>query len=134
MIASGELTLDNDDRFHAFAVLHVELPEGRYRVEWTSLSADDGDAAKGRFVFYVVRAAGAAEVAEDRALAAELLVPYPGDETDATATDAPPPPRPPALRDEQAESGLDATVLAIAAVGLVAIVGLIVARGRGGTR
>ena len=133
-IAAGELTLDNDDRYHAFATLDVGLPEGRYFVEWTSLSADDGDAAKGRFVFYVVRAAGAAEVAEDRALAAELLVPYPGDETDATATDAPPPPRPPALRDEQAESGLDATVLAIAAAGLVAIVGLIVARGRGGTR
>ena len=133
VITSGELTLDDDDRFHAFAVLHVELPEGRYRVEWTSLSADDGDASSGRFVFYVVRAATAAEVAEDRALAAELFVPYPGDETDAAATDAPPPPRPPALRDEEAESGLDATVLAIAAAGLVAIVGLVVFRGRGGT-
>ena len=49
VIASGELTLDNDDRFHAFAVLHVELPEGRYRVEWTSLSADDGDDSKRPF-------------------------------------------------------------------------------------
>ncbi len=133
-IAGGELTLDSDDRLHAFAVLNVELPEGRYFVDWTSLSADDGDDTSGRFVFYVGRVASAAEIAEDRALAAELLVPYPGDETDAAATDAPPPPRPPALRDEQTESGLDVTVLAIAAVGLVAIVGLVVARGRGGTR
>ena len=134
VIATGELTLDNDDRYHAFAVLHIELPEGRYFVEWTSLSADDGDVAKGRFVFYVVRAATAAEVADDRALAAESLVPYPGDETDAAASAAPPPPRPPALREEEAESGLDRTVLAIAAAGLVAIVGLLASRGRGGTR
>ncbi len=132
-IAAGELTLDNDDRYHAFATLDVQLPEGRYFVDWTNLSADDGDASSGRFVFYVGRAATDAEAAEDRALAAELLVPYPGDETDAATTDAPPPPRPPALRDAQAESGLDTRVLVIAAAGLVAIVGLIASRGRGGT-
>ncbi len=137
IIAAGELTLDGDDRQHAFAVLDAELPEGRYFVDWTNLSADDGDAAGGRFVFYVGRAATEAEVAEDRALADELLVPYPDGSAAAGAgagAGAPPPPLPAVVVEEEVESGLHAAVLAIAAVSLLAIGGLFAGRGLGRRR
>ena len=69
--AAGELTLDRDDRRHAFAEIAIALPQGRYFLAWTNLSADDGDDEAGRTVFYVGRAATAAEIEEDRALAAD---------------------------------------------------------------
>ena len=132
-IAAGELTLDSEDRHHAFAVLDAALAEGRYFVDWTNLSADDGDTAGGRFVFYVGRAATDAEVAEDRALAAELLVPYPDDsagDASAAGAGAPPPPLPVVVREEEVESGLHAAVIGIAAVSVLAIAGLVAGRGR----
>ena len=135
-VAAGELTLDSDDRQHAFAILDAVLPEGRYFVDWTNLSADDGDTAAGRFVFYVGRAATDAEVAEDRALADELLVAYPDDSAaeSAAGAGAPPPPLPAVVVEEEAESGLHAAVIGIAAVSLLAIAGLVAGRGRGRRR
>ncbi|MCY3918581.1 MAG: copper resistance protein CopC [Chloroflexi bacterium] len=137
IIAAGDLSLDGDDRHHAFAVLDAVLPDGRYFVDWTNLSADDGDTAAGRFVFYVGRAATDAEVAEDRALADELLVPYPDGSAAAepgAGAGAPPPPLPAVVVEEEAESGLHTAVLGIAAVSLLAIAGLVAGRGLGRRR
>ena len=137
IIAAGDLSLDGDDRHHAFAVLDAVLPDGRYFVDWTNLSADDGDTAAGRFVFYVGRAATDAEVAEDRALADELLVPYPDGSAAAepgAGAGAPPPPLPAVVVEEEAESGLHTAVRGIAAVSLLAIAGLVAGRGLGRRR
>lgn len=127
-IAAGELSLDRDDRSHAFAEISLDLPPGRYFIAWVNLSADDGDDDEGRSVFYVGRAATAAEIEEDRVLAAELLVPYPGDADQAGATgDAPPPPRPVEFADGSADDGIDAAVIGIAVAGVVAVLGLVAA-------
>ena len=58
---------------------------GRFVVRWRNLSADDGDADAGEFPFYVGREPTAAEEALDRAMAAELLISYPGDEAEGGA-------------------------------------------------
>lgn len=130
-----ELVLDRDDRKHVSAEVAQSLPEGRYFVSWTNLSADDGDADAGRYVFYVGRGATAAEIEEDRSLAAELMIPYPGDETEESVTpDAPPPPRPVAIRDDEVEGGLDGSVIVFAVVSVVAVLGLTLTRLRSGGR
>ncbi|PZC44954.1 MAG: Copper-binding protein CopC (methionine-rich) [Chloroflexi bacterium] len=128
-LAAGELTLDRDDRRHAFAEITIVLSQGRYFLAWTNLSADDGDDEAGRTVFYVGRAATAAEIEEDRALAADALIAYPGDAPDDDAvpgpTDAPAPPQPIDLAEAQTEGGLDDAVIGIAIVGAFAITGLV---------
>ena len=133
---TSELVLDRDDRRHVYAALTDVLPPGRYLLAWSNLSADDGDDDAGRSVFYVGRSATAAETEEDRALAADLLIPYPGDidaedSAQASATPAPPaPPRPVAFDAEESDGGIDGTVIGFGVVSLIAIVGLIATRAR----
>jgi len=47
----GEAQIDDDDRTHLWVVLQPALPPGEYRVEWRSLSAEDGDTEEGSFLF-----------------------------------------------------------------------------------
>lgn len=47
----GEAQIDDDDRRHMWIDLQSPLPAGEYRVEWRSLSAEDGDHEEGEFVF-----------------------------------------------------------------------------------
>ena len=81
--------IDNADRRAMSADLPDDLPAGRYLVSWTNLSADDGDSDSGRYPFYIGREPSADEIARDRAIAADLLITYPGDESPAADIDAP---------------------------------------------
>jgi methionine-rich copper-binding protein CopC len=56
-VDDGNVELDDADRTHLGVGLSPGLPAGEYRVSWTSLSAIDGDAAEGAFVFSVDPAA-----------------------------------------------------------------------------
>ena len=79
-IRLGEVEIANQDR-HIMAVLVLEpLAAGRYEVNWTNLSAEDGDADSGSYPFYVGRQPMSEEAQLDREIAAELLIAYPGDE------------------------------------------------------
>ncbi len=127
----NEPLIDSADRQHLFAHVAEPLPPGRYIVEWTNLSAEDGDADSGRYPFYVAYPPTAADRASDRALAEELLIPYPGGgpeqgQTEATeerAVDAlDPVTLPPTVEPD--EDGISAGPIALAVVSAVAVVGL----------
>lgn len=105
-IALSDVTIDNADRAAMRAQLLKPLPPGRYLVSWQNLSADDGDTDSGVYPFYVGVGPSAEEEAADRALAAQLLIAYPGDEPqDAAAESAPEPAAPTVVRREAAPSG-----------------------------
>jgi methionine-rich copper-binding protein CopC len=57
-------TVDDDDRTLIFADLQADLPEGRYIVQWKTLSFEDGDDDEGAFCFYVAVEPTAAQQAE----------------------------------------------------------------------
>lgn len=104
------------------------MPPGRYLVSWTNLSADDGDDDDGVYPFHVGREPTADEVSADRALAQDLLIPYPGDgsETpDDRPPDAPAPPTPLATDDGQEGGSVAASVIALGVVELIAGVGVV---------
>lgn len=50
-VHDGEAQIDDDDRSHMSVALLPDLPPGEYRVEWRTLSADDGDDEEGNFIF-----------------------------------------------------------------------------------
>ncbi len=77
--------VDPDDRTHLSADLSPPLSPGRYLLRWTNLSADDGDDDAGVLPFYVGIRPTPAQVEDDRALARDLLIPYPGDRPPAGA-------------------------------------------------
>ncbi|MCY3887589.1 MAG: copper resistance protein CopC [Chloroflexi bacterium] len=127
----SEALIDSADRQHLFSSVAEPLPPGRYIVEWTNLSAEDGDADSGRYSFYVLYPPTAADRASDRALAEELLIPYPGDgpgqgQTEATeerTVDAlDPVTLPPAVEPD--EGGISAGPIALAIVSAVTVAGL----------
>ena len=47
----SETQIDDDDRRHMWVELQSPLAPGEYRVEWRSLSSEDGDDDEGEFVF-----------------------------------------------------------------------------------
>ena len=118
-IALGEIEIDNVDRASMRAELLAPLRPGRYLVGWQNLSADDGDSDRGSYPFYVGRSPTAAEQAADRALAAELLIPYPGDEPAEPATETALEQRPPTVVRREAEptGGVAASAIVWLALG-----------------
>lgn len=52
-VHAGEAFIDDDDRAHMWVKLEGDLPAGAYRVEWRTLSAEDGDTEEGSFSFTV---------------------------------------------------------------------------------
>ena len=76
----GEVEIANQDRHLMAASVLEPLAAGRYEVSWTNLSAEDGDADRGSYPFYVGRQPTPEEAQLDREIAAELLISYPGDE------------------------------------------------------
>lgn len=50
-VHAGEAVIDDDDRTHMWVELEAGLPLGTYRVEWRTLSAEDGDTDEGEFRF-----------------------------------------------------------------------------------
>ncbi|MFQ5943586.1 MAG: copper resistance protein CopC [Anaerolineales bacterium] len=51
LVHAGEALIDDDDRRHMWVELRSPLTPGEYRVEWHSLSAEDGDDEQGEFEF-----------------------------------------------------------------------------------
>jgi len=49
----GVLVIDDADRRHLSVGLRADMPPGFYTVTWRTLSAVDGDAAEGTFVFTI---------------------------------------------------------------------------------
>ncbi|MCY3568028.1 MAG: copper resistance protein CopC [Chloroflexi bacterium] len=76
----SDARIGNDDRKLMTADVRRRLAPGRYLVSWTNLSAEDGDEDSGSYPFYVTRDPTAAEQGDDRQIAGDLLVTYPGDE------------------------------------------------------
>ena len=56
-VDANDLVLDKNDRSHLSVRLPTDLPAGRYSVVWRTLSAVDGDTAKGTFSFTIDPAA-----------------------------------------------------------------------------
>ena len=84
----GPVQIGNDDRNVMTANIPTVLPPGRYAVRWTNLSAEDGDVDSGWLPFYVRSEPEPWQIAEDRQLAEDLLIAYPGDEEDAPEAEA----------------------------------------------
>lgn len=52
-VTSGSATVNDDDRSKLSVALQPELTPGRYVVNWTNVSDEDGDPAEGAFSFYI---------------------------------------------------------------------------------
>lgn len=70
-VSTGVNAVDNS---HLQATLAPNLPNGEYRVAWTSVSADDGHVAKGTFSFTVGAAGATATVAAPAAQGAHAAM------------------------------------------------------------
>lgn len=101
----GEPEIDNADRHVMTVSVTDELEPGRYVVSWTNLSAEDGDSDSGSYPFYVGRSPSPAEVEEDRRSAADLLIVYPGDETESASDQETSPQRAPTVVRAESSDG-----------------------------
>ena len=122
----GPVQISNDDRRVMTAQVPVALPPGGYGVRWTNLSAEDGDEDSGWLTFYVQWDPLPWQVEQDRQIAQELLIPYPGDAEDESAAKPAPTPATPAV--VRTDLGGDASLGAgpIVWLGLGALAALIV--------
>ncbi len=113
------VSISNEDRHGMRASLDLDLEPGRYTLRWTNLSAEDGDTDSGSIPFYVAAKPTISEIEQDRAIAQELLIAYPGDETDGpAATDTPAPATPAVVRSDRSDgASLGAGPIAWLAVG-----------------
>jgi methionine-rich copper-binding protein CopC len=68
-VTAAPATLSDEDRSIMTVPLQPALAAGRYVVEWTNVSDEDGDPAEGAFAFYVGREPTAPELAADEELA-----------------------------------------------------------------
>ncbi len=121
----GPVQIDNEDRKVMTAQVPNELPPGRYTVRWTNLSAEDGDEDSGWLPFYVQSEPEPWQVAEDRELAQELLITYPGDEADqpdVAETTAPPTPAVVRANDSDDASLGPGPIIWLAVGGLAALI------------
>lgn len=129
------VVLDDNDRHHLWADILQPLPSNRYLVQWTNLSAEDGDADEGTYVFYVGRAPTADERETDRALAADLFIPYPSESQPAGPSASPVQSGPDtegaahevhaADAEEPKAGGIAAAPIVMAAISGVAVTGLV---------
>jgi len=125
----GPVQISNDDRNVMTAEVNVELPPGRYGVLWSNLSAEDGDEDSGWLIFYVSAEPEPWQIEEDRQIAQELLIAYPGDtEDEPSATDSPAPATPTVVRtaddDSEVSFGVGPIIwLALGALAALVVVG-----------
>ena len=130
-VAVGSAKITNDDRRLMAVDVRAPLAPGRYLVSWTNLSAEDGDEDSGAYPFYVASHPTNSEQSDDRRIAADLLITYPGDEPQQQAADPTPTPSAPAVvrTDESPEPGLGVGPIVFLGVGIAAGLVLIGALG-----
>jgi methionine-rich copper-binding protein CopC len=63
-VVSSNAVLNDDDRTVMTADLNPGLPDGRYAILWHTISAEDGEEAKGAAFFYVGEGPSATDPAE----------------------------------------------------------------------
>ena len=130
-IAVGPPAIGNDDRRLMTVDLQDTLAPGRYLVSWTNLSAEDGDEDSGTYPFYVTIQPTAADQSDDRRIAADLLIAYPGDQPQQQTADPAPTPTAPAVvrTDDSPNPALGAGPIVFLAVGIAAALLLVGALG-----
>jgi methionine-rich copper-binding protein CopC len=69
-VTSGSAVVDDTDRSKVSVPLQAGLEPGRYVVNWTNVSDDDGDPINGGFSFYINTQPNAVDLANDKQLAA----------------------------------------------------------------
>lgn len=126
-----EPRIDNEDRHQMTVAIPQELNPGRYIVSWNNLSAEDGDSDSGSFPFYVARSPSPSEVEQDRQIAQDLLIAYPGDDPGEPEAGEPAQTRAPTVvRTDNADSpSLGVGPIVWLAVGIAAALALAVAWG-----
>ncbi|MEX2246450.1 MAG: copper resistance protein CopC [Dehalococcoidia bacterium] len=67
-VATGPADVDDDDRHVMSVPLQSDLEAGRYVVNWTNVSDDDGDPNEGAFSFYIRAQPNAVDLENDRQL------------------------------------------------------------------
>ena len=130
-IAVGPPTIGNDDRRLMTVDLQDTLAPGRYLVSWTNLSAEDGDEDSGAYPFYVASQPTDSDQSDDRRIAADLLIAYPGDQPQQQTADSTPTPIAPAVvrTDDSPDPALGAGPIVFLAVGIAAALLLVGALG-----
>ena len=68
-VTAGPAMVNDADRHKMSVALQPDLTAGRYVVNWTNTSDEDGDAAKGAFSFYLNYQPNAVDLANDAQLA-----------------------------------------------------------------
>ncbi len=121
-VAVGPAVITNDDRRLMAVGVRDTLAPGRYLVSWINLSAEDGDEDSGTFPFYVASQPTDAEQSDDRRIAADLLISYPGDEPQPSSTNPTPAPTAPAVvrADDTPDPGLGMGPILFLGVGIAA--------------
>lgn len=123
----GPVRISNDDRKVMTASIPVELPPGGYGVRWTTLSAEDGDEHSGWLTFYVQWEPRPWQIEQDRKIAQELLIAYPGDtEDEPSAVDTPATATPTVVRTAGDDSEVSLGVGPIIWLALGALAALVV--------
>ena len=85
IIEVNQATIDNDQRKHLHAKIRGVMEPERYIIEWTNLSAEDGDQNTGRLPFYLGRSASREERLADITLATEQLTNFPNEMEDVSS-------------------------------------------------
>ena len=111
-VTTGPSEVDDLDRTIIRVGLQPNLPNGVYTVQWQTVSAADGDASSGSFVF-TIDAAPAATPTEVETPSSEETEEATAEETPEAATD-----------EDNDDDGIPTWVIALAVVGGIVVIGL----------
>lgn len=111
-VTTGPSEVDDIDRTIIRVDLQPNLPNGVYTVQWRSLSAADGDATSGSFVF-MIDAAPVTTATETETPAVEETEEATAEETSAAVEE-----------DDDDDDGIPTWVIALAVVGGIVVIGL----------
>ena len=111
-VSTGPSEVDDVDRTVIRVGLQPSLPNGVYTVQWRTVSAADGDASSGSFVFTIDVAAAATST--------EVETPSIEETEEATAEETPEA----ATDEDNDDDGIPTWVIALAVVGGIVVIGL----------
>ncbi len=128
-VSDGDGVVDDDNRRHSYTDLPANLGQGRYIVEWMTMSDEDGEADDGAFCFYIGVEPTADQEAECAAFDDEAP-PAPTERVDQPTDSADDPtPTVMASSDGDDDEGGSNTGLIVAIVVAVAVIAAVVIGG-----